>query len=82
MVEEYEYKMIHLKLYISKNIILIILWNIKHKGVAPKQGRAVVQAVSRWLPTAMVWVQALSRHVGFLVDKAALGDFYQLTHLM
>jgi hypothetical protein len=37
-------------------------------------GRAIAQAVSGWLPTAAVKVRALSGHVGFVVDKAALGQ--------
>jgi hypothetical protein len=35
-------------------------------------GRAVVQAVSRWLPTAAVRVRVRAEHAGFVVDKAAL----------
>jgi hypothetical protein len=34
-------------------------------------GRAVAQAVSRWLPTA-----ATRQRVGFVVDKAALGQVF------
>jgi hypothetical protein len=36
-------------------------------------GRAVAQAVSRWLPTAAARVSALSGHMGFVVNKVALG---------
>jgi hypothetical protein len=39
-------------------------------------GRAIAQAVSRWLPTAAARVRALSGHVGFVVDKAALGKVF------
>jgi hypothetical protein len=39
-------------------------------------GRVVAQAVSRWLPTAAAQVRALSGHVGFVVDKAALGQVF------
>jgi hypothetical protein len=35
-------------------------------------GRAIAQAVSRWLPTAAARVRS---HVGFVVDKLALGQF-------
>jgi hypothetical protein len=38
------------------------------------EGRAVAQAVSRWLPTAAAGF-ATGQHVGFVVDKAALGRF-------
>jgi hypothetical protein len=34
-------------------------------------GRAVAQAGSRWLPTAVAWVRSW-QHVGFVVDKEAL----------
>jgi hypothetical protein len=37
-----------------------------------KDGRAIAQAVSRWLPTAAVRPD----HVGFVVDKAALGRVF------
>jgi hypothetical protein len=37
-------------------------------------GRAVAQAVSRCLPTAAVRVRVQAEHVGFMVDKAALGQ--------
>jgi hypothetical protein len=35
-------------------------------------GRAVAEAVSRWLPTAAVRVRVRAEHVGFVVDKAEL----------
>jgi hypothetical protein len=39
-------------------------------------GRAIAQAVSRWLPTAAVQVRALVWQVGFVVDKVALGQVF------
>jgi hypothetical protein len=36
------------------------------------QGRAITQAVSRWLPTAAARVRAWVWQVGFVVDKVAL----------
>jgi hypothetical protein len=40
-------------------------------------GRAVAQAVSRWVPTTAARVRVW-QHVGFVVDKAALGHvFYE-----
>jgi hypothetical protein len=36
-------------------------------------GRGVSQAVCRWLPIAAARVRARSGHVGFLIDKVALG---------
>jgi hypothetical protein len=40
------------------------------------QGRAIAQAVSRWFPTAAARVRARSNHVGFVVDKLALGQVF------
>jgi hypothetical protein len=37
-------------------------------------GRVIAQAVSRWLPTAVARARAGSGHVGFVVDKVALGQ--------
>jgi hypothetical protein len=39
-------------------------------------GRAVVQAVSRWLPTAVARVRVQAENVGFVVDKGALGQVF------
>jgi hypothetical protein len=39
-------------------------------------GSAVAQAVSRWLPTAAARVLVREKHVGFVVDKAALGQVF------
>jgi hypothetical protein len=36
-------------------------------------GRAITQAVSRWLPTAAAPVRNGAEHMGFMVDKVALG---------
>jgi hypothetical protein len=41
-----------------------------------KEGRAVVQSISRWLPTAAARVRVRAKHVGFVVDKAALGQLF------
>jgi hypothetical protein len=40
------------------------------------QGRAIAQEVSRWLPTAAAWFKSGSTHVGFVVDKVALGQVF------
>jgi hypothetical protein len=58
-----------------------------------QQGRAVAQAVIRWLPTAAARVRVRAEHVGFVVDEAALeqvfskyfcfpcqSSFYQILH--
>jgi hypothetical protein len=39
-------------------------------------GRAITQAVIRWLPNAAARVRARSVHVGFVVDKVALGQVF------
>jgi hypothetical protein len=39
-------------------------------------GRATAQAVSRWLPTVVAGVRVQSGHVGFAVDKVALGQVF------
>jgi hypothetical protein len=39
-------------------------------------GRAIAQVVSRWLPTAVVRVRVRAEHVGFVVDKVALGQVF------
>jgi hypothetical protein len=38
-------------------------------------GRAVAQAVNRWIPTAAARVR-FGQHVGFVADKAALGQVF------
>jgi hypothetical protein len=38
--------------------------------------RAVVQGVSRWLPTAAPRLESSSGHVGFVVDKVALWQVF------
>jgi hypothetical protein len=40
------------------------------------EGRAIAQAVSRWLPIAAARVQTGSSHVGFVVDKVALRQVF------
>jgi hypothetical protein len=44
--------------------------------VTVHMGRAIDQAVSRRLPTAAARVRAQSGHLGFVVDKVALGQVY------
>jgi hypothetical protein len=39
-------------------------------------GHAIDQAVSRLLPTAAARIRAWSGHVGFVVDKVALGQVF------
>jgi hypothetical protein len=40
------------------------------------KGRAIAQAVSRWLPTAAARVPARIWQVEFVVDKVALGQVF------
>jgi hypothetical protein len=44
--------------------------------VRVREGSAMVQAVSRWLPTAAARVRARRWQVGFLMDKMALGQVF------
>jgi hypothetical protein len=39
-------------------------------------GRAVAQAVSRWLPATAAQVHVQAEDVGFVVDKATLGQVF------
>jgi hypothetical protein len=41
-----------------------------------KYGCAIVQTASRWLSTAAAWFEPGSRHVGFMMDKVALGQVF------
>jgi hypothetical protein len=42
------------------------------------RGRAIAQAVSRWLPTTAAIFNPRSSHVGFVMDRVALGQvFYE-----
>jgi hypothetical protein len=40
------------------------------------RGRAITQAVSRWLPTAATRVRSRSGHMGFMVGKVALRQVF------
>jgi hypothetical protein len=40
------------------------------------KGRAIAEAVSRWLPTAAARVRARVWQVGYVVDKMALGQVF------
>jgi hypothetical protein len=42
--------------------------------ILTKRDRAIAQVISRWLPTAAARV--MSGHVGFVVDKIALGQVF------
>jgi hypothetical protein len=39
-------------------------------------GHATAEAVSCWLPTAVVWVRAWVWQVGFVVDKVVSGQVF------
>jgi hypothetical protein len=41
-----------------------------------RTGRAIAEAVNRWLPTAAARVRARSGQVGFVVDKVAPGEVF------
>jgi hypothetical protein len=40
------------------------------------QGRAIAQAVSRWIPTAEARVRDRTQQVGFMMIKVALGQVF------
>jgi hypothetical protein len=48
-----------------------------HCNIYPQiSGRAIAQAVIRWLPTAAVRVRVRSGHVTFVVEKVGLGQVF------
>jgi hypothetical protein len=52
-------------------VLVLRIW--LQEGLHVQSGRVIAQVVSRWLPTAAARVRARSGHVGFVVDKVALG---------
>jgi hypothetical protein len=56
--------------------IILSLFNVRYIHLWGYLGRAVAQAVSRWLLTAAVQVRILAEHVGFVVDKVVLGQVF------
>jgi hypothetical protein len=58
--------------------MLVALWICKKKETKNDtiKGRAVAQEVSRCLPTAVARVLFPGRDVGFVVDRAALGQVF------
>jgi hypothetical protein len=40
------------------------------------KGFVIAQEVSRWLPTAAARLRAQADHMGFVVDKVALGQVF------
>jgi hypothetical protein len=54
------------------------IFDIFLRSFSLSEGRAVAQAVGRWLPTAAARVRVRAVHVVFVVDKAALEQvFYE-----
>jgi hypothetical protein len=65
-----KYLRCYVKLYFNYiNIIFTYKWTYEFR-----KGRALAQAVSRWLPTGRGTPSG--RHVGFMVDKTALGQVF------
>jgi hypothetical protein len=65
------------------NTVIDIPVNIKERDLlagqltASQEGHAIVQAISRWLPTAAARVQTrVYSHVRFVVDKVALEQVF------
>jgi hypothetical protein len=55
---------------------VVVACNNVLKHLPGSYGRAVAQAVSRRFPTAAARVRVRAEHVGFVVDKAALGQVF------
>jgi hypothetical protein len=55
----------------KQNLVTFRLW-----CNGPSHGRTIAQAVSRWLPTSAARVRARLGHVGFVVDRVALGHVF------
>jgi hypothetical protein len=67
------------KLLIWINLLSFLNRNPYFSYVYAKRGRAIAEAVSRWLPTAEARVRAQVWQVGFTVDKVASGQFFSST---
>jgi hypothetical protein len=65
-------------IYHSETVIIVeISFTTSEKARQMRQlGRAIAQAVSRWLPTAAARVCAQSSHVVFVVDKVELRQVF------
>jgi hypothetical protein len=59
---------------LNRKITNLQLWSQCIKGLT--LGRAIAEAVSRWLPTAVARVHSRAWQVGFVVDKMALGQVF------
>jgi hypothetical protein len=55
---------------------LYAIGSITPNHLSPVLGRAITQADSRWLPTAVARVCVRAEHVVFVVDKVALGQVF------
>jgi hypothetical protein len=55
--------------------MLIMLIHLSLTDLISSEGRAIAEAVSRWLPTAAARVRAQVWQVGFVVDKVTSGRF-------
>jgi hypothetical protein len=62
---------------LSRCLLLLLRENKRGLGLkACSLGRAVAQAVSRWLPTAVARVRFRPEHKRFVMDKATLGQVF------
>jgi hypothetical protein len=59
----------HVAMLLTEDLLLEIKISKRHM-----LGCAIAQAASRWLPTAAARFKTGSSHVGFVVDKVALGQ--------
>jgi hypothetical protein len=75
--------MIIVRLFCSRSVNIPLTQNVTAPAifsstyeVTGSVGRAIAQAVSRWLPTAAAQVRARAWQVGFVVDKVAIGQVF------
>jgi hypothetical protein len=50
-----------------------VFWSVMCNPTLQRKGRAIAQAVSRWLPTAAAWVRARVRSCGICGEQSGTG---------
>jgi hypothetical protein len=71
----------HIRLWAIAKCVLILSVSARLQAEARLteiKGRAIAEAASRRVPTAAARVRARSGHVGFVVDKVALGQVFSV----
>jgi hypothetical protein len=57
-------------------VVIVKMMTMTIVILSMKTGRAIAQAVSRWLPTTAAQVHVRAEHVRFVVGKVALGQVF------